>query len=188
MWLYGWLNIPNLRRTTACAQPQLSVPFAMPFVPVATHCIFGDPMCLQLSMASDIAAGMNYLACCNFVLGDLSARHIMVSKDNTCCISGFGLSRDMSDPSNPIRCLNLRYAAVEILPDYRSLGIEGGSQRDSGNMSMAGPSEHSTPSNSVHTQPHPTPPTTTHPSPPTPTSISTATYTPLPVLTRRPHP
>eukprot|EP00045_Choanoeca_perplexa_P017342 m.249277 g.249277 ORF g.249277 m.249277 type:complete len:1064 (-) comp17512_c0_seq1:1601-4792(-) len=70
-----------------------------------------------LRMTWDIAEGLHYLSCCNFVVGDLAAQHIMVSSDLTCKLSGLGLSRNMSDPDNTANTVRIRWAAPETLPD-----------------------------------------------------------------------
>jgi hypothetical protein len=62
-------------------------------------------------MSKDVVEGLNYLACCNFVVGDLAARHILVGQDNTCKIGGLGLERDVSDAVSQ-RCRECLFAAL----------------------------------------------------------------------------
>eukprot|EP00051_Salpingoeca_urceolata_P012505 m.154855 g.154855 ORF g.154855 m.154855 type:complete len:934 (+) comp17511_c0_seq2:311-3112(+) len=71
----------------------------------------------QLLMARDIAAGMNYLALCSFVFGNLNAGHVLVDRDGTCKIAGLGLtSRDMSDRSDRAQRVDIRWASPELYP------------------------------------------------------------------------
>eukprot|EP00050_Salpingoeca_kvevrii_P023050 m.137179 g.137179 ORF g.137179 m.137179 type:complete len:956 (-) comp9921_c0_seq2:136-3003(-) len=72
---------------------------------------------ILFSMSRDIAAGLDYLSCCSFILGDLAARHILVARDYSCKIGGFGLSRDVSDQTNRVEKLEIKWAAPELYPD-----------------------------------------------------------------------
>jgi serine/threonine protein kinase len=68
-------------------------------------------------MAADIAEGLYYLQCCSFVVGDLAARSVLVSRDYTCKIADFGLERDVTDRHNAAAVIHEPWAAPELLPE-----------------------------------------------------------------------
>lgn len=47
----------------------------------------------MIDMMAQIAAGMAYLECQNFIHRDLAARNILVGDNNTCKVADFGLAR-----------------------------------------------------------------------------------------------
>lgn len=68
-------------------------------------------------MAADIAEGMYYLQCCSFVVGNFAARSVLVDRDYSCKIAGFGLERDVTDRSNTAVVIHEPWAAPELLPE-----------------------------------------------------------------------
>ena len=48
---------------------------------------------VMVDMMAQIAAGMAYLECQNFIHRDLAARNILVGDNNTCKVADFGLAR-----------------------------------------------------------------------------------------------
>ncbi|EDQ85327.1 uncharacterized protein MONBRDRAFT_12066 [Monosiga brevicollis MX1] len=70
-----------------------------------------------LGFCRDIAEGVNYLACCDFVLGDLTAQAIVVDKHGICKVAELGLARDVADATNSATNVRIRWGALEALPD-----------------------------------------------------------------------
>nr|XP_039270595.1 tyrosine-protein kinase SRK2-like isoform X2 [Styela clava] len=52
---------------------------------------------VMVDMMAQIAAGMAYLECQNFIHRDLAARNILVGDNNTCKVADFGLARFIKD-------------------------------------------------------------------------------------------
>ena len=71
---------------------------------------------VKLAMASDVAAGLAYLAACSFLSGDLAARTILVDEHKVCKLAGFGITRDVTDPEHHVGRLAIRWAAPELYP------------------------------------------------------------------------
>eukprot|EP00049_Salpingoeca_infusionum_P019525 m.362279 g.362279 ORF g.362279 m.362279 type:complete len:974 (+) comp20279_c0_seq1:155-3076(+) len=70
-----------------------------------------------VNMAQDIVDGMHYLACCNFVVGNLTAHGVLVTRKQRCKLSDLGLHRNVSDPTNKAETINVRWCSPELLPD-----------------------------------------------------------------------
>jgi serine/threonine protein kinase len=70
-----------------------------------------------IRMASDVCAGMHYLAESGFVHRDLACRNVLVNKDFVCKVSDFGLSRDAASASqtNQVERIPIRWTAPEAV-------------------------------------------------------------------------
>eukprot|EP00038_Savillea_parva_P021070 m.33253 g.33253 ORF g.33253 m.33253 type:complete len:1110 (+) comp4999_c0_seq1:77-3406(+) len=68
----------------------------------------------RLSMCREIAQGVSYLTSVGYILGILSAKVVMVDKNEVCKLGDFFIHRDISDPSVPLPRAALSWFAPEL--------------------------------------------------------------------------
>eukprot|EP00035_Acanthoeca_spectabilis_P021471 m.438417 g.438417 ORF g.438417 m.438417 type:complete len:958 (-) comp18235_c0_seq1:122-2995(-) len=96
----------------------------------------------RLAMCTDVVSGVNYLASVNYVLGNLSAKIVMVHKDGVCKLGDFFISKDIADAAAPLPRAALSWYAPEL---YRQCDtIVNPLWRKSGDSGLAGHSLAST--------------------------------------------
>mmetsp|Transcript_16782 Transcript_16782/g.49368 ORF Transcript_16782/g.49368 Transcript_16782/m.49368 type:complete len:916 (+) Transcript_16782:78-2825(+) len=96
----------------------------------------------RLAMCAEVTAGVAYLASVKFVIGHLSAKVVMVDKNEHCKIGDFFMGRDIHDAAAPLPRAALSWYAPEL---YRQCDtVVNPLWRKSGDSGLAGQSLAST--------------------------------------------